>query len=52
MKKGDQGGFEYDLSQCHGWEFLNELLRHHTNILELKFVYKIGGPLSSFPPFG
>ena len=32
MKKGDQGGFEYDLSRCHGWEFLNELLSHHTRL--------------------
>jgi hypothetical protein len=31
LKKGDQGGFEFDFSCCNRVDFLNELLRHHTS---------------------
>jgi hypothetical protein len=31
LKKGDRGGFEFEFSRCHYFEFLNELLRRHTS---------------------
>jgi hypothetical protein len=34
LKKGDRGGFEFNL--CHRVEFLNELLRRHGELTDPK----------------
>jgi hypothetical protein len=41
LKKGDEGGFEFDFSCCHRLDFLNELLRHHTSVMKLKFAKEV-----------
>jgi hypothetical protein len=32
--QGGRGEFEFGFSRCHRLEFLNKLLRHHTNLAE------------------
>ena len=48
LKKGDQGGFEFNVSGCHRLDFLNELLSQHTRFTVFNYD-KSTAPLCWWP---